>query len=203
MCFTGHNEQGKRVTVTNDASKFHRHHLSTDLRGKFAHFISLFHSLSLTLSVMNDWHSIFVIETDKLIALFDWQAFGTLSDKLQPLVNGVQENKRQWLELAQNVQNRAACNAGTNTNDSITIVPSSKNDNDNKLNNNNNIVNKNRSLSLPNEDNIICNGTNSEIPKIVGKIGRLSSQNLFPPKQNGVNCENFSTRDRTQETMDQ
>lgn len=31
--FAGHNEQGKRERVTNDASEFHRYHLSTDLRG--------------------------------------------------------------------------------------------------------------------------------------------------------------------------
>lgn len=148
--------------------------------------------------------------------LCDWQAFGTLSDKLQPLVNGVLNNKEHWLQLAQNVQNRSsACNAGSNTNNdsmatttTTTTLPASKDDNDdddedNNLNNNNTIVNNNRSPSLTNEDNIICNGTNSEIPKIVGKIGRLSSQNIFSPKQNGINCESFSPRDLAQEAMDQ
>lgn len=120
-------------------------------------------------------------------------------------MNGVLENKDHWLQMAQNVQNRSStCNTGTNTNDSITLVSANKNDNDdNNLNNNNNIVNNNRSASLTNEDNIICNGTNSEIPKIVGKIGRLSSPNIFPPKQNGINCESFSQRDVAQEAMDQ
>ncbi|XP_031627073.1 dual 3',5'-cyclic-AMP and -GMP phosphodiesterase 11-like isoform X2 [Contarinia nasturtii] len=139
------------------------------------------------------------------ICLPIYEAFGTLSDKLQPLVNGVLENKEHWLQLAKSVQNRtSSChNTGTNTNDSITLVPTSKNDNDNSLNNNNNVVNNNRSPSLTNDDNIICNGTNSEIPKIVGKIGRLSSQTIQPAKQNGINCENFSTRDHKQEAMDQ
>lgn len=133
------------------------------------------------------------------------QAFGTLSDKLQPLVNGVLENKEHWLQLAQNVQNRSSsCNTtGTNTNDTITLVPANKNDNDDNNLNNNNIVNNNRSPSLTNDDHIIFNGTNSEIPKIVGKIGRLSSPNIFPPKQNGINCESYSPRDLTQEPMDQ
>lgn len=118
-------------------------------------------------------------------------------------MNGVLENKEHWLQLAQNVQNRtSSCNTGTNTNDSITLVPTSKNDNDNSLNNNNNVINNNRSPSLTTDDNIICNGTNNannEIPKIVGKIGRLSSQTIYPSKQNGINCENFSSR----EAMDQ
>lgn len=123
-------------------------------------------------------------------------------------MNGVHQNKEHWLELAQNVQNRSgSCNSGTNTSGaSITLVPNSKNDNDNdnNLNNNNMIVNNNRSAALTNEDNIISNGTNSEIPKIVGKIGRLSSQNIFAPKQNGINCETFSAaRDLKQEAMDQ
>lgn len=111
--------------------------------------------------------------------------------------------------MAQNVQNRSssiACNTDTNiSNEPIQLVANRKNDNDNNLNNNNNIVNNNRSASLTNEDNIILNGTNSEIPKIVGKIGRLSSQQTIfaTPMQNGINCENFATRDRTQEAMDQ
>lgn len=122
-------------------------------------------------------------------------------------MDGVLNNKEHWLQQAQNVQNRSSsCNTEQNTNnESITLVSANnKNDNDdNTFNNNNNIVNNNRSGSLTHEDNIICNGTNSEIPKIVGKIGRLSSPNIFPPKQNGINCESFSTRDHTQEVMDQ
>lgn len=111
-------------------------------------------------------------------------------------MNGVLENKEHWLKLAQNVQNRSSsCMSSDDSDDSPTLVPRScKNDNDNNLNNNNTIVNNNRSATLTNEDNIISNCTNSEIPKIVGKIGRLnSSQNIFAPKQNGI----------TQEAMDQ
>lgn len=128
-------------------------------------------------------------------------------------MDGVLNNKEHWLQLAHNVQNRSSsCNVAPNTNkDSMTMattmLPASKDDNDddedNNLNNNNTIVNNNRSPSLTNDDNIICNGTNSEIPKIVGKIGRLSSQNTYPPKQNGINCESFSPRDLAQEAMDQ
>ena len=162
-------------------------------------------------------------------------------------MNGVQQNKEHWLELAQNVHNRSSlCNAGTTNTlteitttstpptttttttatsiettttttpaskitdgDSITLVSQRKNDSDNNnLNNNNVIVNNNRCVSQSHEENniIICNGTNnSEIPKIVGKIGRLSSQNIFAPKlQNGINCgENLSNRDLThQDAMD-
>lgn len=136
------------------------------------------------------------------------QAFGALSDKLQPLVKGVNENKEHWLQLAQNAQNRSnSCNTAANTaGDDSALVSTNRNDNENNLNNNNNnntIVYTSRSPSLTSEDNIISNGTNSEIPKIVGKIGRLSSPNVFPPKQNGINCENFATRDHTQEAMDQ
>lgn len=118
-------------------------------------------------------------------------------------MNGVNENKEHWLQLAQNAQNRAAsCNAATNTNtsESSTQTAIGQNDNDNNLNNNNNNIVYTRSPSLTSEENVISNGTNSEIPKIVGKIGRL---NVLPPKQNGINCENFAMRDLSHDALDQ
>lgn len=135
------------------------------------------------------------------------QAFGVLSDKLQSLVDGVRENKEHWLQLAQNVQNKSnLCNTDTSTNESLTLVSSSNNNNlnnnDNNLNNNNNTIVFSRSSS--NEDNnTISNGTNSEIPKIVGKLGRLNSQHFFQLNQNGLNCDKFSLRDLAHESMDQ
>lgn len=122
-------------------------------------------------------------------------------------MDGVRENKKQWLQLAQNVQNNSnLCNTETSTNESITLVSTS---NSNKLNNNHNNLNNNNELDVSNrtssndDSNTICNGINSEIPKIVGKLGRLSSPNFFQLKQNGLNCE-YSTRDlKQQETRDQ
>lgn len=142
-----------------------------------------------------------------------------LSDKLQPLVEGVRNNKEQWLTLAQNVQNKPnLCNTETATNDSSTLVSTSNNNNninnntklnnnDNNLNNNNNnnIIITSRTPSLGHDENTIScsNGTTNDIPKIVGQIGRLNSQNYFQLKQNGLNYENFATRNHTQEAMDQ
>lgn len=119
----------------------------------------------------------------------------------------MRENKEHWLQLAQNVQNKR--NTGTSTNDSITLVSTSSNANDklnmdnNLNNNNNNTITYSRSSSQA-SDEFISNGTNNDIPKIVGKLGRLSSQNFFLTKQNGLgSSENFATRDLTQESMDQ
>ncbi|XP_050320395.1 dual 3',5'-cyclic-AMP and -GMP phosphodiesterase 11 isoform X1 [Bactrocera neohumeralis] len=48
------------------------------------------------------------------ICLPIYEAFADLSDKLEPLVEGVRENREHWIELAQQVQNKE--NAASNTN---------------------------------------------------------------------------------------
>ncbi|XP_052867591.1 dual 3',5'-cyclic-AMP and -GMP phosphodiesterase 11 isoform X2 [Anopheles cruzii] len=42
-----------------------------------------------------------------------YEAFGTLSDKLTPLIDGVLENKKHWIELAQNAKDVYANNNNT------------------------------------------------------------------------------------------
>lgn len=129
-----------------------------------------------------------------------------MSDKLKPLADGVRKNKEHWLLLAQNVQNKR----NTGTNDSITLVSTSSNANNfndnhnNLINNNNNNINNNRmiirsrsSSQTSDEINNITNGTNNDIPKIVGRLN-------FQPKQNGLSGDTLASRDPpTQESMDQ
>lgn len=123
------------------------------------------------------------------------QAFAVLSDKLNPLVQGVRDNKRHWLELAQNVQNLP--NIG-DQNDDTDKKPAT-------MINNNSIYNRASAVGLnnPADASESSNGiTNNDIPKIVGKLGRLESHNYF--KQNGSICDtiirDYGTSD---EVMDQ
>lgn len=116
--------------------------------------------------------------------VFIQQAFAVLSDKLEPLVDGVRANKSQWLELAQNVQNK----------------PNHENSDAKATNINNNSI-FNRSAIHNDETN---NGSISEIPKIVGKLGRLESHNYFQFKQNGSICDALARDHSTEdEAMDQ
>lgn len=146
-----------------------------------------------------------------------------LSEKLHGLVDGVRENKKQWLQLAQNVQNNSnLCNAPTNESLVSTSNSNKINNNNNSLNNHNKATindnssggggggggsgassNNNNNATTPvdgsrrssNDDtsSATCNGTNSEIPKIVGKLSGLTSPNFFQLKQNGLNCDQLST----------
>lgn len=117
------------------------------------------------------------------------QAFAVLSDKLTPLVDGVRENKVHWLQLAQNAQN--------NPNRASIGVQQSVSMNNN--NNNNNSINdiKNKGQKIESNGGIITDS--KQIPKIVGKLGRLDSQ-LFYQKQNGTMND---SRDHGDEAMDQ
>lgn len=96
--------------------------------------------------------------------LYNFQAFALLSDKLTPLVDGVRNNKANWLQMAQNVQNYQH------------RKPSLQHQQQ-QLHNNNNVTN---------DDDDDNNGTSADTPKIVGKFGKFDSQyNLFYHKQNG------------------
>lgn len=118
------------------------------------------------------------------------QAFSVLSDKLTPLVEGVRENKVHWLQLAQNAQNNP-------NHVSIGGVPQSVNANNNNNNNNSINVSKIKGQKIESNGGIITDS--KQIPKIVGKLGRLDSQ-IFYQKQNGSITEN---RDHCDEAMDQ
>lgn len=111
-----------------------------------------------------------------------------LSEKLTPLVDGVRENKVHWLQLAQNAQN--------NPNRVSFGVPQSVSMNNN---NNNNSINDSRNKGQKIESNGGIITDSNQIPKIVGKLGRLDSQ-IFYQKQNGSMNE---SRDHTDEAMDQ
>lgn len=118
-----------------------------------------------------------------------------------------------WLELAENVQNKTN-SVETNTDDdtnTTTTTNTNTNDTGNQQNNNNhNNENNNNTIyrrkSINSDENSLSNniGTN-EIPKIVGKLGRLESNQYFSLKQNGSICEN-AFREQTRsvdEAMDQ
>ncbi|XP_037051573.1 dual 3',5'-cyclic-AMP and -GMP phosphodiesterase 11 isoform X1 [Bradysia coprophila] len=130
------------------------------------------------------------------ICLPIYEAFAVLSDKLSPLVEGVRDNKVQWLQLAQNAQNNPNHESiDDDGDDGVTQSVS--------MNNNNNNNNNNSDDSRSKGQKIECNGgiiTDSNlIPKIVGKLGRLDSQ-IFYQKQNGSMNE---SRDHSDEAMDQ
>lgn len=107
------------------------------------------------------------------------QAFADLSKELKPLLNGVQENKKQWLELAQTAQE--TIKNRKNSNVSLRSLPAIKMDSNGSLNNNNNykITNGNNSDDSSNTSN----ESNTLVSKIVGK---------FPLDSNGTNSL-FST----------
>lgn len=121
-----------------------------------------------------------------------FQAFALLSDKLSPLLNGVRENKSQWLELAQNVQNKPNRSEKPSDDDPSDADPT-------KIINNNNIYSR---PAINAEER--SNGAINDIPKIVGKLGRLESHNYIQFKQNGSICDTI-TRDHatSDEAMDQ
>lgn len=138
--------------------------------------------------------------------MFSLKAFSVLSEKLTPLVDGVRENKMHWLKLAQNVQN-AINLIETSTTTTTTTTSASKdlqstNSGDKErvsdVNTNNNDPIKQRisggQSGCVEENNTSINGAVNDIPKIVGKLGRLDSNNYFQLKSNGMISENL-TRD--------
>lgn len=126
-----------------------------------------------------------------------------LSDKLNPLVEGVRDNKVHWLQLAQNAQNNpnhaSIGSSGGGGGGVSTGVTQSVSMNNNNIHNNNN----NSDDSKTKGQKIECNGgiitDSNQIPKIVGKLGRLDSQ-IFYQKQNGSMNE---SREHSDEAMDQ
>lgn len=81
VILSGYNEQGEGGPTSANASRFHRFHLSTHLRG-------LFCDCSPS------------PELCRLLTARCFQAFAMLSDKLEPLVEGVRRNKQHWLDKA-------------------------------------------------------------------------------------------------------
>lgn len=105
-----------------------------------------------------------------------------MSDKLQPLVDGVHQNKVHWLDLAQNVQNNRK---ETPADETDPVDTESKATN----NNNNTYRTGNNEDSISTTSGAAVNGGVNEIPKIVGKLGRLDSRAYFQ-SINGFICEN-------------
>lgn len=135
------------------------------------------------------------------ICLPVYEAFSVLSDKLTPLVDGVRENKMNWLKLAQNVQNAinlietstTTTTTTTDSKDKRSSMPDDK-QRENSVNiNNNNPIDRRMSSD---ENNVSNNGTANDIPKIVGKLGRMDSNSYFQFKSNGIISETL-TRDHT------
>lgn len=136
--------------------------------------------------------------------MFLFKAFSVLSEKLTPLVDGVRENKMHWLKLAQNVQNAinlietSTTTTTTTTSKELQSATSGGRERVSNVNiNNNDPINQriNSGQSGCVEENITSiNGTVNDIPKIVGKLGRLDSNSYFQLKSNGMISENL-TRD--------
>lgn len=136
-----------------------------------------------------------------------------LSEKLTPLVEGVRENKMQWLKLAQTVQNAmnlietstTTTTTTTQSKDKKSAFPGDKERANNININNNNPVNQRRASGCADEIVISNNGIINDIPKIVGKLGRLDSNSYFQFKSNGIISENLTRDHATQvdEAMDQ
>lgn len=141
------------------------------------------------------------------ICLPVYEAFSVLSDKLTPLVDGVRENKMNWLKLAQNVQNainliETSTTTTTTTTDSKDQRSSMPGDNEREKSvniNNNNPIDRRMSSGnsgCADENNVSNNGIANDIPKIVGKLGRMDSNSYFQFKSNGIISETL-TRDHT------
>lgn len=91
-----------------------------------------------------------------------FQAFSTLSDTLNPLVNGVRQNKNYWLELSNSRRN--------NTQNSTSIVTTPTNNNNNTL--------------ASDENNIASNDISLDT-KIVGKLANVETQIIKFNQLNG------------------
>lgn len=138
--------------------------------------------------------------------MFSLKAFSVLSEKLTPLVDGVRENKMHWLKLSQNVQNAINLIETSTTTTTTTTSPSkelqsaSPGDKERVSNvniNNNGPINQRAhsgQSGCVEENNTTINGAVNDIPKIVGKLGRLDSNSYFQLKSNGMISENL-TRD--------
>lgn len=156
-----------------------------------AYALYIFEMLSVRASVeVYIWRS----SLNFIAFLFLSQAFSVLSDKLNPLVEGVRDNKVHWLQLAQNAQNNPN-HVPHGGGDGVTKSSVSMNNNNNN-NNNNSDDSKNKGQKME------CNGgmitDSNQIPKIVGKLGRLDSQ-IFYQKQNGSIGE---SRDHSDDAME-
>ncbi|KAG5674252.1 hypothetical protein PVAND_004232 [Polypedilum vanderplanki] len=131
------------------------------------------------------------------ICLPIYEAFADLSKELKPLVEGVKDNKKHWLELAQTAQEtiknrknslKSLSNGSINnnyyTNVNNSIENTKNNNNNTSLNNNNNNNNNN---SSGDELNNTSNSNDSlKMSKIVGKFplditGITSVNSIFAP----------------------
>lgn len=144
-----------------------------------------------------------------------------MSKDLRPLLNGVQDNKSHWLELAQTAQEtkknrknslKSMSNGSINNNNNYYT---NGNGNKNSNNNHNNNCNNNNGDELSNTSN-----DSIKMSKIVGKFPlditgittSIFSPTFIKPSQNGfinsykapaiVRYENWKKQD-TEEVMDQ
>lgn len=119
-----------------------------------------------------------------------------MSNKLEPLVDGVKENKEHWLELVDKAEKSASMNQTNTTiattncqnnvrrNSSATLTTHIFNNNNNNINMLNNNI-KNVKQSDKNNENSSCsnitinnniNNDSTRLSKIVGKLSFDSSQ---------------------------
>lgn len=94
--------------------------------------------------------------------MFVFQAFSTLSDKLNPLVNGVRQNKNYWLELSNSRRN--------NSQNSTSTVTTPTNNNNNTL--------------ASDENNVASNDISLDT-KIVGKLANVETHIIKFNQLNG------------------
>lgn len=131
-----------------------------------------------------------------------------MSETLEPLVEGVRENKKHWLDLAQNAQetirNRKNSIKSTMTNGG------SVNNNNNYTYSNGNSIKTNSNNNNNGEEPIIISNETSFMSKIVGKFPtencKVPSENplLNPPylKQNST-YNNWKKNEGQNEETDQ
>lgn len=108
------------------------------------------------------------------------QAFADLSKSLKPLVDGVKNNKKHWMELAQTAQETIK-----NRKNSLKSMSNGSINNNNYYNSNGNTNNNGDELSNASNDSL-------KMSKIVGKFpldingGSIFAPTYIKPPQNGM-----------------
>lgn len=121
------------------------------------------YEVSLTEKLANTQTSFYIkLESTNFFFLIFFQAFSTLSDTLNPLVNGVRQNKNYWLELSNSRRN--------NSQNSTTIVTTPTNNNNN---------------TIASDENNIASNDISLATKIVGKLANVETQIIKFNQLNG------------------
>uniref|UniRef100_W8B7A9 Phosphodiesterase n=2 Tax=Ceratitis capitata TaxID=7213 RepID=W8B7A9_CERCA len=121
------------------------------------------------------------------ICLPIYEAFANLSDKLEPLVEGVRDNREHWIELAQQVQDKEKHAAANNNNANGCTETTTKQQNgcisDGRSDMTDEIVATNTTNFDSNADDGISTGAECEIDE--QSDGKNSKDNCVPNNNNG------------------